>query len=323
MTTSRTFPCLLSWLWLCLLWAPVAALAQTSTPPSPLPRADAYSAKGADTCLGCHDEEGAGYSASALFKTPHAHRGHKRSPFGSGGLQCEACHGPGALHARTKKAEHINTFKADAKLPLAQRNQTCLSCHEGSSRNAWHAGGHERANLACSDCHKMHRPQGDTVLVKASEAQVCLTCHTSQRADFHKPSKHPVLQGKMGCSDCHNPHGSSAKGMLSKATLNQTCTNCHADKRGPLLWEHAPVAEDCSTCHTPHGSVRAALLTKSPPLLCQQCHSSASHPSVARTSAGLPGGTAGGAAFLVAGSCSNCHTQVHGSNHPSGAKLLR
>jgi hypothetical protein len=25
----------------------------------------------------------------------------------------------------------------------------------------------------------------------------------------------------------------------------------------------------------------------------------------------------------VAGSCSNCHTQVHGSNHPSGAKLLR
>ena len=33
-----------------------------------------------------------------------------------------------------------------------------------------------------------------------------------------------------------------------------------------------------------HGSVRPALLNKSPPLLCQQCHSSAGHPSVARTS---------------------------------------
>jgi hypothetical protein len=72
--------------------------------------------------------------------------------------------------------------------------------------------------------------------------------------------------------------------------------------------------------------VHRALLTKTPPLLCQQCHSAAGHPSVARTAAGLPsptnpGGT--GAVYLVAGSCTNCHTQVHGSNHPSGAKLLR
>jgi len=111
--------------------------------------------------------------------------------------------------------------------------------------------------------------------------------------------------------------------MLIKPTLNQTCFSCHADKRGPLLWEHAPVAEDCSLCHTAHGSVRSALLTKSPPLLCQQCHSAADHPSAARTSSSLPGGSAGGSIFLVAGSCTNCHSQVHGSNHPAGAKLMR
>jgi DmsE family decaheme c-type cytochrome len=132
-----------------------------------------------------------------------------------------------------------------------------------------------------------------------------------------------VLAGKMSCSDCHSPHGSSAQAMLAKPTLNQTCYSCHADKRGPLLWEHAPVTEDCSLCHTPHGSVRSALLEKTPPLLCQQCHTAAGHPSVARTSSGLPGGTAGGTVFTVAGSCTNCHTQVHGSNHPSGAKLMR
>ena len=83
------------------------------------------------------------------------------------------------------------------------------------------------------------------------------------------------------------------------------------------------MAEDCSLCHTPHGSVRPALLTKNPPLLCQQCHSQAGHPSVARTSNGLPGGSAGGTAFTIAGSCTNCHVQVHGSNHPSGSKLMR
>jgi hypothetical protein len=38
----------------------------------------------------------------------------------------------------------------------------------------------------------------------------------------------------------------------------------------------------------------------------------------------LPGGSAGGSAiFLVAGGCTNCHSQVHGSNHPSGEKLMR
>ena len=321
MITTRILLCLLPLLLMAV--TPTLALAQAATAPAPLPRADQYSAKGADTCLGCHDDEGAGYSATALFKTKHAHRGDKRSPFGPGGLQCEACHGPGALHARTKKAEHINTFKADAALPLAQRNQACLSCHQNGTLNAWHAGAHERANLACSDCHKVHSVKGDPVLVKASESQVCLSCHKGQRADFHKPSTHPVLQGKMSCSDCHNPHGSAAPAMLAKATVNQTCFSCHADKRGPLLWEHAPVAEDCSLCHTPHGSVRQALLNKSPPMLCQQCHSTAGHPSVARPSTGLPGGSTGGAVFLVAGSCSNCHTRVHGSNHPSGAKLMR
>jgi hypothetical protein len=65
------------------------------------------------------------------------------------------------------------------------------------------------------------------------------------------------------------------------------------------------------------------LLKKSPPLLCQQCHSPANHPSFAYTADGLPGGTSPPSAFLLAGSCTNCHSQVHGSNHPSGVKLMR
>lgn len=297
-----------------------AALAQTTAPP--LPAAGEYSPKGADTCLECHDEDEGHYKAAAIFKSPHAQRGDKRSPFGAGGLQCEACHGPGALHAKTKRASAINSLKASSSQPVAQRNQVCMSCHQGSTRNAWHGGAHERSEVACTDCHKMH-VERDPVLAKASESAVCYSCHAKQRADFQKTSTHPLKSGNMSCSDCHNPHGSSAPGQLVKATLNQTCYSCHADKRGPVLWEHAPVTEDCALCHTPHGSVRAALLTKSPPLLCQQCHSPAGHPSVPRTGASLPGGSVGGAIFTVAGSCSSCHTQVHGSNHPSGSKLMR
>jgi len=304
-----------------LAWHPLAT-AQGSTA-RPLPAANQYSEKGADTCLACHDEEGSAYSASAVFKTKHGMRGDKRAPFGPGNLQCEACHGPGALHARNKKADSINAFRTDGKATLEQRNQACMSCHAGSSRTGWHAGAHERSNVACTDCHKVHKTHGDPALSKVSETEVCLACHKAQRADFHKPSSHPVRQGQMSCSGCHSPHGSTTVAMLKKPTLNQTCYDCHADKRGPLLWEHQPVSENCASCHAPHGSVRPALLSKSPPLLCQQCHSQASHPSLARSANALPGGSAGGAAFLVAGSCSNCHSQVHGSNHPAGAKLMR
>lgn len=300
-----------------------ASAASAAAPASPVAgQGTEYTAKGADTCLGCHDDESATYSAAAIFKGRHAHRGDKRSPFGAGGLQCEACHGPGAAHARNKKAASINSLRADPSRTAEQRNQPCLGCHQSTSRIGWHAGAHERGGVACSDCHKVHQER-DPMLVKASEADVCFACHRQRRADFQKPSSHPVRQGLMGCSDCHSPHGSTTAAMLIKPTLNQTCFTCHAEKRGPMLWEHAPVAEDCSLCHSAHGSLRKALLTKSPPLLCQQCHAPADHPSAARTSAGLPGGSAGGSIFLAAGGCINCHSQVHGSNHPAGAKLMR
>jgi DmsE family decaheme c-type cytochrome len=181
---------------------------------------------------------------------------------------------------------------------------------------------HEGASFACANCHKIHTPN-DPVLSKATQPDVCYKCHKKQRADFFKPSTHPVRAGLMTCSDCHKPHGSGADALLAKPTVNQTCYTCHAEKRGPFLWEHAPVTEDCTTCHTPHGSVHPALLTKSAPLLCQQCHSKTSHNAAAYTGAALPGGSVAPSSYLLVGSCTNCHSQVHGSNHPSGPRLMR
>ncbi len=287
-----------------------------------------YTEKGADTCLGCHDEEAdtASFSTAGIFKTPHARRGDAHAPFGPGGLQCEACHGPGARHATkgSDKKSTLNSQKPDSFMPPRERNEACLACHRNDARRGgWHAAAHDRAGLGCSDCHRVHAAR-DPVLGKATQPEVCFACHRQQRADFQKASAHPVRQGRMACGDCHNPHGpANTVASLVRPTLNQTCYSCHAEKRGPLLWEHAPVAEDCSLCHNAHGSIRPALLDKSPPLLCQQCHSQAAHPSVTRTPAGLPGAGGGGAIFLAAGSCTNCHSQVHGSNHPAGAKLLR
>ena len=70
------------------------------------------------------------------------------------------------------------------------------------------------------------------------------------------------------------------------------------------------------------GEVQAAMLSQRPPFLCQQCHGAQGHPSVPGLPSGLPGsGTPSG--YLLASGCANCHSQVHGSNHPSGTWLTR
>src|SRR5215210_1986516 len=86
-----------------------------------------YTDKGADTCLGCHDADSdtSTFTVADIFKTPHAQRGNAHAPFGPGGLQCEACHGPGARHAAggSKKKLTIISFKPDSFLPVGERNQ--------------------------------------------------------------------------------------------------------------------------------------------------------------------------------------------------------
>jgi DmsE family decaheme c-type cytochrome len=293
-----------------------------------------FSEKGADTCIKCHDEDEA-YPVFDIFKTKHGQQGDKRSPFA--GLQCEACHGPGVAGAKAMQevldqGGHVGkvrpgqdrppilNFGTKSDEPVERQNAACLGCHQDSKHIDWLGSAHGGGNIACAKCHTIHAAE-DPVLKKKTQPEVCFNCHKKERAEFYKTSSHPIRFGEMGCSECHAPHGSASGGVLIKTTLNQTCYTCHAEKRGPFLWEHAPVSEDCSLCHSPHGSINSSLLTKRAPLLCQQCHSQAGHPAIALTAGGLPGGTA--SAFLLSGACLNCHVQVHGSNHPSGVKLMR
>jgi len=93
-----------------------------------------------------------------------------------------------------------------------------------------------------------------------------------------------------------------------------------AGKLGPFLFEHPPVRENCVTCHQPHGSNNDKILAGRRPFLCQRCHVSSRHPS---TLYDAPDLTASGANKIINRSCTNCHSQIHGSNHPSGQFFLR
>lgn len=278
-----------------------------------------YSHKGADTCLACHVDQ----VTLAVFHGPHGRPQDAASPFGIGQLQCEACHGPGGDHAgrvrRGRQRPALIQFGA-AGAPVELQNDMCLGCHNDELGAHWYADAHGGSDIGCAACHTSHVARDD-VVTTATQAQVCNECHSAQRADSAKPFTHPLDEGKMGCGGCHSIHDASGEAQLVRATLNQTCYQCHADKRGPFLWEHAPVAEDCSVCHAPHGSNHPGLLTQRGPYLCQGCHSEAGHPSLVNDAGGLA--TAIPSQFLLGQNCMNCHTQVHGSNHPSGSRLMR
>jgi DmsE family decaheme c-type cytochrome len=280
--------------------------------------APAYSRKGADTCLTCHDDE----SLAAIFRTKHGAPNDPRSPFGHGQLQCEACHGPGDAHARGKgksRPDMLNFGKGSAT-PVAKQNSMCLACHQKDASH-WTVGAHAANDVGCADCHDSHAKQ-DPMKSAATQAETCGTCHQSQVSAQHMPYRHPTAEGKMECTSCHQPHGSTNPAMLTKATSVETCTSCHSDLRGPFAWEHQPVTEDCAICHAPHGSTNPSMLKARGPFQCQSCHQASGHPSLAYGSNNLPGrGTP--SVYVVAGNCLNCHSQVHGSNHPSGAKLMR
>ncbi|MBI3933071.1 MAG: DmsE family decaheme c-type cytochrome [Acidobacteria bacterium] len=254
-----------------------------------------------EVCRACHEETIRKYE-----ETMHGKALKFVSP--SQG-ECESCHGP-----RSKHVEAPSDELALKNLKPAQQSSVCLQCHEGGARFGWKAGAHRTNDVSCISCHfVMENKSERALLAKVSVPQTCFQCHGQVRAEINKTSHHPVREGLVDCASCHNPHGSTS-GLLVKNTLNETCYTCHAEKRGPFLWEHAPVRESCANCHLPHGSNNRNLLTSKETFLCLSCHSYGGHVNLPRYNRVSSPYGAG---------CVNCHFNVHGSNHPSGAKQTR
>ncbi|MCA1799432.1 MAG: DmsE family decaheme c-type cytochrome [Xanthomonadaceae bacterium] len=255
---------------------------------------------GSGACTMCHADTHAG---------THAGLAATAGP----GNACESCHGPSAAHL-------VVGPDGVRPPPPGPTDTQCATCHADVGSLHWPHSAHARAGVSCTDCHVVHVPR-DPAGIRAAQFDRCTDCHQDVASAFHRPSSHPVLSGALACTDCHNPHGSRGDAALVRDSVNETCYACHADLRGPFLWEHPPVREDCSTCHLPHGSVHDKLMTARTPYLCQQCHLAQFHPSVALSGTTVP--PSGASSSMLLRNCMNCHTQVHGSNHPSGVRQTR
>jgi predicted CXXCH cytochrome family protein len=279
---------------------------------------------GTEVCKECHEDQ-----FKAFSHTSHAQLSTISSWKGKV-TGCEACHGPGKAHVDEGDPTKIISFKAKSPKEISE---TCLGCHAGrEEHNNFRRGEHWRNDIGCTDCHTSHSPEtGRNVassnvfvtqanaqkpgfstlkLLKSTEPQLCLSCHTETKHQFNLPFHHKVLEGAMKCSDCHNPHGGFELKQTRLATgADAACIKCHADKQGPFAFEHAPVkTEGCSSCHTPHGSANPRMLTTSRVAqLCLTCH------SVAHDVGALePAGPQHNLNAQYA-NCTNCHIKIHGS----------
>jgi DmsE family decaheme c-type cytochrome len=276
-------------------------------------------------CVKCHDSD----DLPAWQRSPHAQAQDQRAPV------CTTCHGMSEAHTHGKpQGKPDRMFKKGSPTPVAERNAACLTCHRKDAKRAmWGGSQHESADLACTTCHQIHTNH-DKVTDRATQTEVCFTCHKEQRAQLARPSHHPIAEGKMTCADCHNVHGSAGPKLVKRDSVNDTCYTCHAEKRGPFVFSHEPVTEDCAICHNPHGSTAEPMLKARAPMLCQECHTPHATGNVGALGGqpgvfppAQPGQAAPAVGPTTSGknvvniwqgrSCLNCHTQVHGTNNPS------
>ncbi|HWH58140.1 MAG TPA: DmsE family decaheme c-type cytochrome [Terriglobales bacterium] len=288
---------------------------------------------GSEVCVTCHAEQGKSFEHTIMGNAMMAHPKTAQEKLG-----CEGCHGPGKAHvdAGGGKDTIPVRFTKDSNTPVEDRNAACLSCHNKGEQMFWTGSAHESRAMACVDCHQVHygsvaerylamenlpskearygQPLTEHVGTKKTQPELCLQCHQMRRAQLQRSSHMPYREGKVTCTSCHNPHGSPNPAQLLQATVNENCYSCHTERRGPFLWEHPPVMENCANCHDPHGSSNPELLKVRMPRVCDSCHDASRHPTQAQPLSSIKNFNRG---------CTNCHSQIHGSNHPSGNAFLR
>jgi DmsE family decaheme c-type cytochrome len=288
-----------------------------AAPAKALPESQWGAYVGVAKCTSCHEPQAKGYHAG-----PHSVAWDLRTPAAAKG--CETCHGAGESHVADVGAK--GRMRNFLKMSPRDVNEFCVTCHNREEHAQWNAGMHEARNVSCISCHSNHTSKSESKLLKKETiTATCAQCHREKAAKLLGSAHMPVREGKMECTTCHNQHGSTNVRMLRVGnTVNELCTSCHTEKRGPFLWEHPPVREGCITCHDPHGSSNDRMLAAKVPFLCQRCHVATQHPAtmydksrVAPAPPGLP------SVRIIGRACVNCHSQIHGSNHPSGFRFHR
>ena len=221
---------------------------------------------GEATCLTCHQDQ-------SYAGTRHGHAFEARTPAATRG--CESCHGPGQKHAESGDPALIRNFnrpRRRKRATPARRATTVRRTRYGTAASTISA----------------------TSLARRVTASTLRRAIAAQSQDRDGPVRHVSPQRNEQAVSVQPHAGAGGHADLrvvpqrAREHERQAAQGGHddrrelhklsADKRGPYLWEHAPVSESCVTCHDPHGSNNDRMLVSKLPFLCQRCHVTSRHP---------------------------------------------
>jgi hypothetical protein len=175
-------------------------------------------------------------------------------------IQCESCHGPGALHP-TSVAE------GPAKIGRGLATGTCAQCHADSpdmTPQQWDVSSH-----ADKTAQAFWYPIGE-------DHASCVRCHSGAGfIDWAKgkpPAEQRTEYQTITCAVCHDPHSADSPGQLrvfdsvilpdgtdtTAAGPAATCMSCHNTRVDPT--ESVMAAVEGGRFNTPHYSTAAELM---------------------------------------------------------------
>ncbi len=152
--------------------------------------------------------------------------------FTEGGIGCESCHGPGALHASSPNKSNIDRVYEYVHEDNALGGLSIKGVVQKPNPNG------NDVNFLCGTCH--NRSYTDPINSKGGFIQ-----HHEQW-DEMVANKH-YTKG-MTCATCHDPH---KRTIWSGDGITKTCTSCHSNQAAKM--NHS-AGVTCIDCHMPFAS---------------------------------------------------------------------
>lgn len=198
-------------------------------------------------CATCH------VTGYRLTEYDPANVKNAKATYTEAGVGCEACHGPGAKHARSKKAKHIWN---PAKQTKEAQTRACGYCHVRLETELYKTPqGNDREDLPAPKVGDTFKPSDDWtkwypehVILPGLQAEdkidaeykgdlkgMFIVDEISKANGVYEEGKHHqeyqgFIQSKhyknniLACNDCHTPHmGKNIKAKKAK----DTCKACH------------------------------------------------------------------------------------------------
>jgi predicted CXXCH cytochrome family protein len=166
-----------------------------------------------------------------------------------GGIGCERCHGPGALHVKTTNRWDIVNPK---RLSPALADAVCEQCHlEGAVRVVRRGRGlyDFRPGLPLEDFISVFvEPSGDPARHQGSETKAVSQVEQMRQSRCYRAG---TSEERMGCTSCHDPHTEPPPAQRA-AWFRQRCLECHQQRPCSLaLLERNKRDDSCIACHMP------------------------------------------------------------------------